>query len=226
MGKHIAMAMDGVILTVPPKDPIDRRNYCFHGVTHMYRKPGEAASPDLAGEDHYADQVPLGRAIPLWGAISAQGFCEVVYHKSKKLSIDEWTICLKKGALTRAVQKLKASGSRAPWRALSDNEKFLKSKASKALYSRKNIQLLSIPPRCPDLNPIESFWGWLRQRLRRLDLEDLRTGRPPMGKTAYKARVKAVLKSKKAQAVAKAKFHNLKKVCQEVVQKKGAASRS
>ena len=47
-----------------------------------------------------------------------------------------------------------------------------------------------------------------------------------MGKTAYKVRVKSILKSKKAQNVAKAKFNNFKKVCQEVRRKKGAASRS
>ena len=40
------------------------------------------------------------------------------------------------------------------------------------------------------------------------------------------ARVKAVLRTKKAQNVAKAKFLALKKVCREVCKKKGAASRS
>ena len=43
---------------------------------------------------------------------------------------------------------------------------------------------------------------------------------------AYKARVKAVLKSHKAQDVAKAKFRAFKKVCCEVKNKKGAAARS
>jgi hypothetical protein len=40
-----------------------------------------------------------------------------------------------------------------------------------------------------------------------------------------KRRIKDILHSAKAQRVAKAKFHNFKKVCQEVVRKKGAASR-
>ena len=42
---------------------------------------------------------------------------------------------------------------------------------------------------------------------------------------AYKARVKAVLKTQKAQDVAKAKFKVFKKVCREVDRKRGAASR-
>ena len=50
--------------------------------------------------------------------------------------------------------------------------------------------------------------------------------RPPLGKTAYKQRVRSVLRSKKAQSVAKAKFRNFKKVCQTVWRKKGAASGS
>ena len=59
-----------------------------------------------------------------------------------------------------------------------------------------------------------------------LDLYDLQHGRAPMGKAAYKKRVQAVLRSKKAQAVAKAKFKAFRKVCLEVARKRGAASRS
>ena len=62
--------------------------------------------------------------------------------------------------------------------------------------------------------------------MRRMDLADLREGRPALGKTAYKARLKAVLRSQKAQDVAKAKFYALKKVYKEVYLKKGAAARS
>lgn len=223
---EIALAMDGVVITTPPWDPTQRKNYCFHGVTKMWRKPGEAASPELAGDDPYGEQVPISRAIPLWGAISAKGFAAIVYHKNKKLKTGEWVKALNIGALTDAVKQLKSSSGRTPWRLLCDNETFLDAKDSKAYYRKKNIELLHIPARSPDLNPIESFWGWLRQRLRLRDLEDLRQGRPPLGKTAYKMRVKAVLKSKKAQDVAKAKFRAFKKVCCEVQRKKGAAARS
>ena len=70
----------------------------------------------------------------------------------------------------------------------------------------------------------EPFWGWLRRELRHRDLEDLRLKRAP-NKAEYKQRVKQVLRTTKAQNVAKAKFRNLKKVCQEIVRKKGAMSR-
>ena len=56
----------------------------------MYQKDTEAASPALAGEEPYADQVPLARAIPLWGAISSAGFHEIIYHPTKKLNQGEW----------------------------------------------------------------------------------------------------------------------------------------
>ena len=87
--ERLSLSMDGCVLTVPPADPTERLNFCRHGETHMWRQPGEAASPDLAGEDPYADQIPLKRAIPLWGGISEGGFAEVVVHKYKKLSVDE-----------------------------------------------------------------------------------------------------------------------------------------
>ena len=55
-------------------------------------------------------------------------------------------------------------------------------------------------------------------------MEDFRQKRPALGKTAYKQRLRAVLRSKKAQKVAKAKFHNFKSVCKRVSLNKGAHS--
>ena len=57
------------------------------------------------------------------------------------------------------------------------------------------------------------------------DLEDLRMNRPPLGKTAYRQRVRSVLRTRKAQRVAAQKFSGFKGVCKEVVLKNGAASR-
>jgi transposase len=162
--------------------------------------------------------------VPLWGAISSAGFHEIVFHKTKKLNKEESVAAMKAGKVTAAVKKLQPGRQEGPRRILCDNESFLEVKECKAYYKSKHWQLLHTPPRCPDFNPIESFWGWLRQELRRRDLEDLRSKRPSMGKAAYKQRINAVLKSKKAQTVAKAKFNNFKKVCKEVARKKGAAS--
>lgn len=224
--KHVTFAMDGVVLTVPPADKVERHNFCWHGETHMWRKDNEAASPELAGDDPYAKQVPLSRAVPLWGAISGAGFRELTYHASKKLSIPEWqNQVLNSGALMKACRELQPGRHEGPRRILCDNETFIKAKVCRQFYKKKHIVLMPIPPKCPDLNPIEQFWGWLRRRLRLRDLEDLRKGRPVIGKTAYRVRVKAILRSKAAQNVAKAKFNRLKKVCQEVFLKKGAASR-
>ena len=189
-----------------------RKNYCFHGVTHMYRKDTEAASPGLAGEDPYADQVPLARAIPLWRAISSSGFHEIIYHPTKKLNQWQWKAVVKEGKLMTAARKLQLGGHVGPRRL-------------RPLYAKKRVRLMHIPPRSPDLDPIESFWGWLRGELRRRDLKDLRLQKPALNKIQYKQRVKEVLRTVKAQNVAKAKFRNLKKVCKEVVKKKGAMSR-
>ena len=126
-------------------------------------------------------------------------------------------------AAVRKMQPVKPTG---PRRILCDNERFLNAKASKAYYKKKNIKLLQIPPRSPDLNPIEMYWAWLRTQLRRKDLADLRAGRPTPGKTVFKIRVKAFLKTKRAQDVAKAIFGSLKGKCKETIRKKGAAIRS
>ena len=81
-----------------------------------------------------------------------------------------------------------------------------------------------IPPKSPDLNPVERFWGWLRKRLVARDRADLKAKRPPLTKTAFRARVAAICKTKHAQKVAKNFAKVLRKVCTAVVAKRGAAS--
>ena len=49
--------------------------------------------------------------------------------------------------------------------------------------------------------------------------------RPPLNKAAFRARVQSICKTKHAQAVAKKFAQVLRKVCEEVVAKQGAASR-
>ena len=47
--KEVTMCMDGVVLTLPPNDAVERENYVKVGYTHVWRKPGEAAKPELLG---------------------------------------------------------------------------------------------------------------------------------------------------------------------------------
>ena len=109
---------------------------------------------------------------------------------------------------------------------LADNEAFLKAAQAKTEYERLSVAMWHIPPRSPDLNPIEKYWGWLRRQLRALDFQDAIAKRRPLSKPAYRRRVRAVCRSPKAKAVAAAFANDLHRVCKEVVRKKGAASRS
>ena len=86
--ERLSFSMDGVILSLSPTDPVDRRNYCFHGTGHMWRKASEAASPELAGHDPYAGQATAARALPLWGGISAGGFAPVMFHRKRKFNTE------------------------------------------------------------------------------------------------------------------------------------------
>ena len=64
-----------------------------------------------------------------------------------------------------------------------------------------------------------------RRQLRAHDFKDLKAGRPVPGKTAYRQRVRNILRSAKAQTHAAACARGFRKVCAEVVKKHGAASR-
>jgi hypothetical protein len=90
--------------------------------------------------------------------------------------------------------------------------------------AEQGVSLWHIPPRSPDLNPVEKFWAWLRRELRRLDLQDLSKKKRPLSKSAYAVRVRSLCGSQKAQRVASNFAKGLKRVCNEVIAKKGAAS--
>ena len=191
----------------------------------MWRKPGEAASPELAGGGQYAQQVPLNRAIPIWGGISPGGFATVVVHDTKKLSQEDWVKAVRAGRLTGAIKQLKPKLKTGPWRVLCDNERFMFAKASLKAYAARRIKLWPVPARSPDLNPIEKFWGWLRRQLRIKDLRDLQQKRPMLDKKAYTKRVLSFVRTQKAQAAAKKFAMSFRKTCAEVVRKNGAAAR-
>jgi hypothetical protein len=224
--EKLALAIDGVVIIKPPSEEVARENYCRHGETHMYRLASESVSAELAGADLYAKQAPLCRCIPMWGGISEGGYAEVLYHKYRKVDESEWSTAVENGKLLDAIKKLKPISRTGPWTVLTDGESFLRTKESNKAYRKCKVRLWQIPPRSPDLNPIEKFWSWLRRRLRALDFADLRAKRPVPGKIAYRQRVRNVCRSKKAQRVAAACAKGLRKVCQEVLRKKGAASRA
>ena len=80
------------------------------------------------------------------------------------------------------------------------------------------------PPRSPDLNPVELFWGWVRKRLQKLDLDDLVAERSPVTRRQLTARLRGILQTQRARAVARNCFMSLQKTCEEVRRKRGAAS--
>ena len=222
----LAMALDGVVLSMPPADATERHNYCVGAFHYMWRKPGEADRPHLAGADKFEKQVPLDRAIPLWGGISEDGFQPVLWHRKKKVDNTEWAAAVREGKLSSAIRKLNPRRRSGPWTVLCDNESFLRVASCIRAYAQKRIALWDVPAKSPDLNPVEMFWGWARRQLRLKDLRDLKMKRPPLSKTAYVRRVKAMLRGAKAQKAAKQFARKFRGTCLEVIKRKGAAARN
>ena len=221
----LSLAIDGVIFIMPPSDPIDRYNYCRFGEDHINRKPSEALKLDVQGGDAYGKQAPLARCVPMWGGCGGDGFGILAFHETKKLSQEEWMKALQTGAVKKAILATNPPNKTGPWHLLCDNEGFLECKAANKLYTKLRIKMWHVPPRSPDLNPVEKFWAWMRKKLRALDLKDAVSNRPVLGKTAYRERVRRVLKTKKARTVAKNCALGLRKVCKHVVESGGMATR-
>ena len=190
----------------------------------MWRDDVEANLPQVAGKNDYDKQVPLHRAIPLWGGLSVDGFAPVLWHPNKKTNQDEWSKAVREGKLTDALRLLNPKKKSGPWTILCDGESFLRANKSRAAYAFEKINLWAVPPKSPDLNPIEMFWGWLRKKLRKMDLADFRNNHPPLNKAAYITRVKGVMRSHKAQTVARSCAARFRKTCKQVVERGGAAA--
>ena len=84
--RELGLSIDGVIIEMPPSGDVDRWNHCISGETHIWRKRGEAALPELAGDNPYAGQVKIDRAVPFWGGISEGGAGHIIFHSSKRCS--------------------------------------------------------------------------------------------------------------------------------------------
>ena len=87
-------------------------------------------------------------------------------------------------------------------RVLCDNERLLDTKDARQPYWANQAVLEHIPASPLGLNPVDKFWGWLRQRLLEQDLEDLNKRRDVPGKQQYKNRVLQICNSKAAKTVA------------------------
>lgn len=222
---RLAFSMDGVVLIMPPADLTARANH-VHGAEHyIWRKADEANSELLAGRNQYAEQAPANRIINLWGGCSADGFAEVVVSKKRKLNGADWARATDAGKFARALAQVNPTRPDGPWNVLCDNESFLRSPLAREAHRKANITLWKMPPRSPDLNPIEKYWSWLRRALLKKDLEDLRDGKPVPERKAYIARMRVINRSKKAQRVAASIAKGFKKTCKAVVEQGGAAVR-
>ena len=222
--EKLSFAMDGCVLTILPRGHIDRLNFLRTSQSHMWRLKSERFQPQLAGQDMFSKQCALDRSIPLWGGLSQGGFSTVLYHPRKKLCTSEWVDAARGGKLVDAIKALNPVKEDGPWHILCDNERFLTAPKSMAEYRKLKIRLWQIPPKSPDLNPVEQFWSYLRKRLRAMDFRDALEKKAVLGKMAYKARVKRVIQSVGAQRTAGNIAKGFAKICREVVRKGGAAS--
>lgn len=223
--KRISMSMDGVVFSLPPSDPTERWNFCKIGETHMWRKKDESAKPELAGRKDYDKQLPYNRAVPMWGGIGRSGFGVITFHEHRKLNNEEWAEAVSKGHLVQACRDACEPQRYGPWVVLCDNESFLEAPASRKAHAKANVELWHVPPRSPDLNPVEVFWAWARRRLRAMDLKDLHAKRPPLQKIAMKARVRALMRTRAAKRVASRCFMKFRRTCQECKDNGGAATK-
>jgi transposase len=149
----------------------------------------------------------------------------IAFHPTKKIQVEEWVDAVDSGVLTAVIKQGRPARARYPHRVLCDNEGFLSAAESKAAHRKQKVNLWHVPPHSPDLNVIEKYWSWLRRELQRRDLNDLVKKRLPLGKMAYRQRILAICRSPKSKTVAANIFQSFRKVCKEVLQKRGAMAR-
>ena len=138
------------------------------------------------------------------------------FHKNRKLTGVEWAEIVNSGKLEKAIRALKPVKAAGPWHVLCDGEGTLQTRESQAAHARIGVNLWVVPASSPDLNPVEQMWAWLRRELRRMDRDDLQAKRPAIDRTAFKARVRSLLATKKAARTASRIAGRYRKTCEEV----------
>lgn len=166
----------------------------------------------------------MRRALPLWGGISAAGFATILFHPKRKIKADDWVAAVNRGQLVKALKETNPRRSRGPWKILCDNESFLGTDASADALKKARVALWSIPPRSPDLNPVEKYWAWVRKRMRAMDLADLSAKRPVADRAHYKLRFSRLVKTARGKQVAGNVFLSLLKTRRKVTANGGRAS--
>ena len=164
----------------------------------------------------------MARCLPLWGGISEGGFASVLWHDTRKVNTVSWAQAVRKGKLRAAIRALSPFSRIGPWTVLADGETFLWAPESQRAYIRTRVSLWSVPPKSPDLNPVQKRWAWVRKELRMKDLVDLKARRRVPSKQAYKARIVSLLQSRRAQEVASKSARGYRKVCKDVAKARGA----
>ena len=137
----------------------------------------------------------------MWGGIGPGGFGLIMFHRFKKVDQHEWSAAVDSGQLVAACKTCRPDRQHGPWRILCDNETFLKAPASRTAHRAAGVHLWHIPPRSPDLNPVEKYWAWLRRKLRAMNLDDLRAKRAPVTKAVLRTRVRNVCRTVAARKI-------------------------
>ena len=132
---------------------------------------------------------------------------------------------VKGGKLNQAIASVCPARRHEPWKAVCDGERFLRSKSSRKACADCNVALWQLPPKSPDINPVGRFGGWLRKRLLLKDPGDLQARRPVLSLTAYKARVRGIMRTKMASTRAAKFAGDFRRVCTAVFSKKGARAK-
>ena len=148
----------------------------------------------------------------------------VLFHRRKKVTKEEWAAAVNQGHFSEALKSVNPAKPHGPWKVMCDNEGFLDTMTCKAAHKKAKVSLWHVPPRSPDLNPVEQYWSWLRRRLRQLDLKDVVAKRPGRTKQQYVQRVKQVMKSAKSKLVSKNIMMSYRKTCQRIHDLGGAAA--
>ena len=156
--------------------------------------------------------------------LSEYGFAPVFWHPLHKTHRHEWHDAVKDGKLLGAIKGLNPGKRGCPYTVLCAGERYLHAKRLLPLYRRKKIVMWQCPATSPDLNPVETCWGWMRRKLRKMALADLKAKRTVLQKPEYIARIKSIFRTGKAQQVANAFAWKFRSSCKQLVLRRGAAA--
>ncbi|MEL7309245.1 MAG: transposase, partial [Pseudomonadota bacterium] len=109
---------------------------------------------------HIAQRVKRPQMVMIWGCMSSRGFGKI-HIVEGSMDSRQYAGVIQSRLLPQAAEWFQGNS----WIFMQDNAPCHTSRMTKAVFDQNSIEVLPWPSNSPDMNPIETVWGFMKQKI-------------------------------------------------------------